>query len=59
MFQHKATYFLMGAGIASLLFALGRTYYLVRRVRQAREGAARRTQGTTAPKTGEPNDRES
>jgi hypothetical protein len=39
MFKHQATYFLMGAGIASLLFALGRTYYLVHRAKKERESS--------------------
>jgi len=43
VFKHQATYFLMGAGVASLLFALARTYYLVRREKKRRELPRRRT----------------
>jgi hypothetical protein len=37
VFQHKASYFLFGIGVAGLLFALIRTYYLVWKMKKERE----------------------
>ena len=42
VFKHQATYFLMGAGVASLLFALGRTYFLVHRAKKERDSSRSR-----------------
>lgn len=60
MFRHVLSYFLFSVGIAGFMFALGRTYYLVWKMRKEREsrGSLREGREIKAEKDSQLNQRE-